>query len=420
MVLLLADDLGYQDLSVQGATDIPTPNIDRIAKDGVRFTQAYVVSPLCSASRGAIMTGRYPMRWGQEFNPGVASGPDSAFGIPHDVPILSERLKSLGYATAIFGKWHLGSSQHEVPTARGFDAFYGFLTAQHYYSNAWWAFPVRHVEHGTDLERAPPFLTGALADAAVSFIDQHAQEPFFVYVPFNAVHEPITTDPVGAPLIHGVKDPVRRAYATMVSGMDVAVGRILAALEQRGLTDHTLVIFLSDNGGPHSTGARNEPLRGVKGQMMEGGIRVPMVMKWPGMLPPRVDFPQVVSALDLVPTIMAAVGNPVHADVDGVDLLPFLQAAGPFNRAPHDTLYWRLGPERAIRAGHWKALWNSGRLATLTDLSADLGETRNLQATYPDTLARLHEGYARWEAQMQPPKWGVHAFRADRVTEAEH
>ena len=230
-------------------TDISTPNIDAIAHDGVRFTDGYMVSTLCSVSRGGILTGRYPMRWGQEFNPGPPESGDSAFGIPPEVPTLAEQLRSLGYRTAIFGKWHLGYLTPNLPTSRGFDEFYGFLGASHRY-NAKPPFRSGRLLEGTASVNEKGPLTDAFAREAVRFIGDNASRPFFLYVPFNAVHAPLEGDARRLDRVQQIENPERRTYAAVLAAMDDAVGQILKAIDDHNLRDGTLVIFVSDNGGP--------------------------------------------------------------------------------------------------------------------------------------------------------------------------
>ena len=419
VVLLVADDLGYRDLGVQGMRDIATPNIDRLAREGVRFTDGYMVSSLCSPSRAGILTGRYPERWGQELNPGRTVPSDSAFGIPQSQPLLSERLKSLGYATGIFGKWHEGYRPANLPMARGFDDFVGFLGPAQAYRQGWIPFRYSKLQRGTQLVRERSFLTDAFAREAVRFIDQRAAHPFFLYVPFNAVHEPMIDDEARIKRVSSIQDPKRRRYASILIGMDDAVGQILGALDRHGLTDNTLVFFVSDNGGPTQvTTSSNAPLRGVKGNLYEGGIRVPFIVRWPGRVPAGARYSLPVSALDVAATTVAAVGGPCCADFDGVDLLPFIR--GERGAAvPHQRLFWRMDQEVAVRDGQWKLVSMAGN-ASLYDLQTDIAEAKDVAQLHPDIVQRLTRASGEWASQMQPPKWGLANFRRRRGTSDEH
>ena len=424
IVLIVSDDLGYADIGAYGSRDIPTPNIDRIAREGIRFTDAYVSGPYCSPTRAGLMTGRYPQRFGYEFNPD--GSPD--YGLPLSEPTIADRLKAAGYRTAVFGKWHLGSAQRLHPMRRGFEEFYGFLGADHSYTN------VAHIDVGTELPdplldgtkpvSSVTYLTDTLGDRAVGYIKQHASEPFFLYLAFNAAHVPMEAPDRYLARFTNIADPQRRTYAAMVSAMDDAIGRTLAALRDYKLEEKTLVIFLNDNGGPTMptttvNGSSNSPLRGSKRQTWEGGIRVAFAMSWKGHLQAgRVDHRPIIQ-LDVLPTALAAAGVAAKAaELDGVNLLPFL--TGPAKGAPHDALYWRLGGMMAIRSGDWKLVkTRDGPLvdvdpsvlrdlseAGLYNLAEDIGETRNRAAERPEKVKELSDLWQRWNRQLSRPLWG--------------
>ena len=271
IILILADDLGYSGVGVQGCADIPTPSIDSIAKNGVRFTHGYVSAPLCSPTRAGLMTGRYQQRFGHETNPGPISQGPPDFGLSLDEPTIAERLKKLGYATGMFGKWHLGFQPQFHPTKRGFDEFYGFLGGGHSYIPGSRRMNDGSIQRGTKPVEEKDYLTDALAREALSFIDRHKSEPFFVYLPFNAVHAPMEAGQKYLDRFENIKDDLRRTHAAMLSAMDDAIGGVLNKLRELNLEEKTLVIFLSDNGGPTpQTTSSNAPLRGFKAQALEG------------------------------------------------------------------------------------------------------------------------------------------------------
>jgi arylsulfatase A-like enzyme len=423
ILLIVSDDLGYGDVGVYGSRDVPTPHIDRLARDGIRFTNAYVSGPYCSPTRAGLMTGRYPQRFGYEFNPD--GSPD--YGLPLTEPTMANRLKTARYRTALFGKWHLGSADRLHPMRRGFDEFYGFLGGDHSY------FDVADIDVGTNLPdplldgmkpaSSVTYLTDSLGDRAVSYIKQHASEPFFLYLAFNAAHTPMEAPTKYLARFPNIADPKRRTYAAMVSAMDDAIGRTLAALRDQKLEENTLVIFLNDNGGPTMptttvNGSSNGPLRGSKRQTWEGGIRVAFAMSWKGHLDTaRVDDRPVIQ-LDVLPTALAAAGVPANTtEFDGVNLLPFL--TGKTRGTPHDALYWRLGGMMAIRKGDWKLVkTRDGPLvdidpsvlrdlseAGLYNLAEDIGETRNRAAERPDKVKELGDLWQQWNRQLAKPVW---------------
>jgi arylsulfatase A-like enzyme len=361
----------------------------------------------CSPTRAGFLTGRYQQRFGHEFNPG--RGADA--GLPLQEVTLADRLKAAGYATGLVGKWHLGSAPKFNPVNRGFQEFFGFLGGAHSYFPGQGAALLR----GTQPVEEKEYLTDAFAREAVAFIDRHQQEPFFLYLAFNAVHTPMhATDQYLGRFPH-IEDKMRRTYAAMTAAMDDAVGRVLGKLRSAGLEENTLIFFFSDNGGPTMkgttiNGSRNDPLRGSKRTTLEGGIRVPFLVQWKGRLPAGKTYDQPVIALDIFPTALAAAGVEAKGDrkLDGVNLLPYLE--GKDSRPPHEALYWRMGQQMAIRKGDWKLVrtdWE-GKLSGLQlyNLAEDIGEKNDLAAKYPEKVKELESAWNRWNAELAKPLWG--------------
>ncbi|MGA2497741.1 MAG: sulfatase-like hydrolase/transferase [Tepidisphaeraceae bacterium] len=406
IVVILADDLGCGDVGYHPgcSKDVRTPNIDALAGSGAWFSAGYVCSPVCGPSRAGLLTGMYPHRSGFEFNPPPGRHKGVPAGLPTDVPTLAERLQAAGYATGMFGKWHLGEAPQFRPNARGFDEFFGFTDGSRSYWDKSRARDrdvplVRDEElvHDTD------YLTDTLAREAEGFIDRHQNESFFLYVPFNAVHSPYDDPPqMYLDRFKDVPEAGRRTMLAMIGAMDDGVGRIMARLRDSGIEERTLVFFLSDNGGAGGAkGSRNGRLRRGKGATFEGGVRIPFAVRWPVKIEPaRFDKP--VSALDITPTALALAGVKVDG-LDGVDLLPFLSGEDP--ASPHDMLCWRYGERKAIRKAHWKWV-DDGELGQgLFDLDNDPAEIHDLSAQHPEVLRDLQAEWQRWSARMKPPAW---------------
>lgn len=424
VVILLADDLGYADLGFQGGRDIPTPHLDRLARGGVRCTSGYVSGPYCSPTRAGLLTGRYQQRFGHEFNPGAHRRPQSEVGLPITEKTIADRLRSAGYATGLIGKWHLGWAPKFHPRQRGFDEFFGFLGGAHDY------FPLAgaSIQRDREIVKERDYLTDAIAREAASFIARHKAQPFLLYVAFNAVHTPMHAKDDKLSRFSSIADTPRRTYAGMLSAMDDAVGQVLGALQAHGLDDNTLIIFLSDNGGPtmRSTtinASNNAPLRGSKRTTLEGGIRVPFIVHFKGRLPAGSTYSQPVIQLDVLPTAMAAAGVDIAPDwpLDGRNLLPYLQ--GVKTEPPHETLYWRLGEQMAVRHGEWKLvrydLMADGAPAykvsnaKLYNLATDVGEARDLAAIESSKAKELESIWQAWNRQLPEPLWGPGRRRTD-------
>jgi arylsulfatase A-like enzyme len=416
VVLVMMDDLGYGDLGSYGAPDVRTPNIDRLAREGVRLTDAYANGAVCTPTRAALISGRYQQRVGLEWVLTV-SPTDRERGLPVLGTSLPALLKTNGYATGLVGKWHLGSKPEFGPNAHGFDEFYGFLGGAHsYYTNR--AEIARVGAGAPDLfENTTPveptgYLTDEITRRAVSFITRHAGGPFFLEVAYNAVHWPFQPPDrppteaelrAGRPLRQMPDDSVaatRQDYVRMLERADQGVGEILAALDQRGLTSNTLVVFTNDNGGEWLS--RNAPLFHRKGTLWEGGIRVPLILRWPGELPPGKISGQVAITMDITASILAAAGArpPASYRPDGINILPILRGKAPLLER---RLFWRRArpdhQQRAVRVGQWKLLVDASQLL-LFDLSVDPGERTDLAARRPDLVATLKRLLADWEADV--------------------
>ena len=437
ILILLADDLGYADLGVQGCRDIPTPHIDSIAKNGVRFLEAYVPAPHCVPSRKALMTGRYPQRAGPEIAGGMAPG--TATGLSLEESTLADRLRAVGYASAALGKWHLGELEKFQPQNRGFDEFYGFLAGMHDYfrdADPQWG-PIMDGRKPGKLEG---YLTDVLGDRAVEFIlrRQKTMQPWFIYLAFNAVHTPKQAREDKLKAFAHIADPKRRSYAAMLSSMDDNVGRVLAAVREAGAEKTTLIFFMSDNGGPlpgfaGDNGSLNTPLRGSKLQVWEGGIRVPFLVQWMGRLPAGRVVDGMVSSMDITATALAAAGADLKAGkpLDGLNLLPLLDGKPEPRR--HPELFFSFANQEAARVGDWKwitmpqrkppkgakaepeaaSIWPRGGLFNLRE---DIGETRDLSAGQPARLKALQDAYSRWNANVNAGTVTDHKASSEKRT----
>jgi arylsulfatase B len=450
IVILFADDLGYGELGCQGNPQIPTPHIDQLARGGIRFVHGYVAASYCSASRAGLMTGRYPARFGYDYNPTGARNLEPGVGLPPSEATLADGLRDCGYATALIGKWHLGGTARYHPLRRGFDEFFGFLHEGHFFvpssdvgvttmlrrkslpdgstrqpTAGRWTSPdgrlvlsnhMGHNEPAYDADNPiirngqpvvePSYLTEAFTREAVEFIDRNSTRPFFLYVAYNAVHSPLQApNRIVDRFRHSIPDVHRRIFAGMLASMDDSVGAILQQLRRSQVVDNTVVFFISDNGGPtRELTSSNLPLRGGKGQLYEGGIRVPFIMQWPDQLPEGRTENRPVIALDVAATALAAAKANANPMIDGVDLLPYLN--GERRGRPHQQLFWRMNYKKALRDGDWKIVRTSaGPSASweLYDLSDDPSEAHDLATSRPQVLSRLTAQWEQLNSQMQPP-----------------
>ena len=447
IIVLFADDLGYGELSCQGNPEIPTPHIDSIAANGVRFTNGYVAGPNCSPSRAGLLTGRIPTRFGYEFNPTGALNEQSGFGLPTAEVTIAETLQNAGYTTGLIGKWHQGGTADYHPFRHGFDEFFGFLHEGHYFvpppykgvttmlrrktlpggltgrwvGNKGLIYTDHMGGNEPDYDADNPitrggqpvveteYLTDALTRESVDFIDRHDDKPFLLYLAYNAVHSPLQGADAYVEKFSHIEDIHRRIFAAMLANMDDSVGAVMKQLRKSGLEENTIVFFLSDNGGPtRELTSSNLPLRGSKGQMYEGGLRVPFMMQWKGTIPSGQIYEKPVSSFDIYATA-AANSESVTApkQIEGVDLIPFVTGKNP--GTPHETLFWRQGGKTAIRHGDWKLVRMGKRLTPgkakweLYDLSKDISEETNLAEANPETLAELVSLWENMNSEMRDP-----------------
>lgn len=416
IIIFLADDLGYADVGFNGCKDIPTPHIDSIAENGARCTDGYANHPVCSPSRAGLLSGMYQHRFGFENNSGPEDYAAANFGVPRDVPMLAERLSKAGYATCMVGKWHVGFREGLRPHERGFDSSYVFHSGARTY------YPVgprqnnQLYRNGNKYDDETEYITDAFARYSVDFIDQHlksdrAKDPFFLFFSFNAVHLPLEATEKYESRFPKIASKKRKTYAGMLSAMDDGMGRVMSKVKKSGLEDNSLVFFYSDNGGPTpATTSRNDPLRGFKGQMFEGGIRIPFAMQWPGKIPAGMTFRKPIMGFDVHATALAAAGIRLTDNevIDGKNLVPFLD--GTKTGQPHDRLFWRSGGQHAARIEDWKLVKPRGGSEMLFDLSSDIGEKNDLAKSNPQKLVEMKEAYSNWSSQMEQPRW----IRQDR------
>ena len=425
IVVILADDLGYGSVSWYGS-DIPTPHIDSIARNGVGFTSGYMTAPVCNPSRPAILTGRYQQRWGKELNsqtvPPVGAARKS---LPMTEMALPAALQRLGYATGAVGKWQLGMGDGYHPLDRGFDSFFGMPSGSRFVDPSWSNARIApgHEDDGAsdstgrirglfrDREQVAldAYLTDKLGQAGVAFIEEHREEPFFLYLAFHAPHSPIQTIDKYYERFPDIENDTARIYAAMISAVDDWVGAVLKALRGHGLEERTLVIFTSDNGAAKTSdidGRRNAPLIGHKRNLYEGGIRVPYVLQWPGRVPAGQRFRHAVSSLDIVPTALAATGTdgPPNLNFDGVNLLPYV--TGEREGLPHESLVWRSGPNAAVRSGPWKLLVSESGIERLYNVEKDPSESNDLAPKHPEQVERLKRIFKKWSRDKVEPRQG--------------
>ncbi|MBL8339028.1 MAG: sulfatase-like hydrolase/transferase [Rhodoferax sp.] len=457
IVVILADDMGFNDVTTygggHGAQGAPTPAIDAIARDGVRFERGYAGSAVCTVSRAALMTGRYPWRFGVQFTPtpgafaavvgGLGSGDPNAppsiidrerarkakgfddLGMPASEQTLAELVRAQGYHTVHIGKWHLGQSTDMRPNNQGFDESLNMEGLLYWRKNApdvvnsmqdfdpidkfLWGNGRESVSFNGGKQFKPAkYLTDYFTDEAVNVIRANRNRPFLLYLAHWGIHSPLQATKEDYDALPQITDHRRRVYAAMVRSVDRSVGRVMAALREQGLADNTIVIFTSDNGAPGYIGIPevNQPYRGWKITLFEGGLRVPYVAQWPARIPAGSRYPAPVSNIDILPTVVAAAGGPLPTDrtLDGVNLLPFLAKDAPAQAAR--PLFWVDGHYRTVQDQGWKLIV-SGRPAKswLFNLNTDPTERNNLAASEPQQAARLRSLLDAHMAKMPPPLW---------------
>ncbi|MBE2282834.1 MAG: sulfatase-like hydrolase/transferase [Prosthecobacter sp.] len=430
VILIVSDDQGYPDLGCIGSKPLITPNLDKLAAEGVRGTSFYVTWPACTPSRSSILTGRYPQRnglydmvrndmvnFGHKFSAEeYAVSPEMTLGLDVREITIGDMLKKAGYATGCVGKWDMGQAKRFLPLQRGFDFFYGHgNNGIDYYTHERYGVPSLFRGNTRTEEDKGKYVTGVFRREALYFVNQHAgNKPFFLYLPFNAPHgassfpedtkegEKKKGEGVQAPEKYvamyrdTVKDERLARYCGAVTCMDEAIGALMEAVEKAGQRDNTLVIFMSDNGGSGNGG--NAPLKGSKSTMWEGGLRVPFIARWPGKLPAGKATDEFLTALELVPTLLAACGAqaPEGVKLDGFDMLPVLQGE---TKSSRKEMFWQRRSDRAARFENWKWL-ESAKGNGLYDLSTDLGEKNDLTNERPEIARMMRDRFARWRGEM--------------------
>ncbi|MFY0689923.1 MAG: sulfatase [Cyclobacteriaceae bacterium] len=425
ILFIFSDDAGYADFGFHGSEVMKTPNLDKLASQGTQFTQAYVSAAVCGPSRAGILTGKYQQRFGFEENnvPGYMSKsylPDDEMGLPLDQQTIGNYLQELGYKTALIGKWHQGNADKFHPLKRGFDYFYGFRGGARSYYPFSDENPLRRLEDRMErgfenYEESDKYLTDALVDDAISFMEHQDDQPFFIMLSFNAVHTPMHADDPDLLLFPNLTGK-RKQLAAMTFSMDRAIGRVLDKLDMLGIADNTLVIYTNDNGGPSDTNASvNHPLSGTKANHLEGGIRVPFLMRWDGVTTAGKQYDHPISTLDLLPTFVNAGGGDAEQmdGLDGVDLQPFV--SGERSERPHKTLYWKKENRGAIRDGDWKLLRFPDRPAELYNLAEDISETNDLASKYPDRVRGMYQQLFDWECTLVRPLWQLQREYEDKA-----
>ncbi len=444
IIVIIADDLGYGETGMMGHAEIPTPNIDALAAGGVRCTAGYVTSSLCSPSRAGIMTGRYQSRFGYDWNPTGKKNLLPSAGLPASETTFVRRLADAGYKTGLVGKWHLGATSEKHPLRHGFDSFYGFLHEGHYYvpgppyQNVLTMLRDTRIEKGKKVREdnlirgnyarisepaydddnpllseekeivEADYLTDAITNRAIKFVTESAQEPFCLVVSYNAVHSPMQAKNSDVETLRRIKNVQRRIFAGMLVALDRGVGRLQDTLDEQDLTRKTLVVFLSDNGGPtQELTSSNLPLRGEKGSLYEGGIRIPMVWSMPGRLPTGKVEDRAVLSLDIAATALDLAGLPADERADGKSLLNWI------NNPPHegihdgihDKLYWRMTRGRmALQMGDWKIVrQKSGSEIELYNVTDDPSESRDLAGEHPERLKHMIDEWETMDSEMATP-----------------
>jgi arylsulfatase A-like enzyme len=424
IILIYTDDQGFGDVSCYGADDLHTPNIDRMADKGVRFENWYSNSPVCSPSRAALLTGRYPQRTGLPSN--SPRGLNDEGMKPSEVTI-AEAVKEAGYTTGVCGKWHIGSNKEGRPGGQGFNYSFGFLSGcVDYYSHLmYWGqgennYPYHDLwRNNEEIWENGKYITFRIADEAINFVRNNKENPFFLYLPFNAPHYPMHAPKDYFDRFAHIQDTQRRTQAAMVSALDDSIGRVYDDVERQGLLENTMFIFISDHGpsveqrnllddsNQKYHGGSAGPYRGHKGSLFEGGIRVPAIMSWKGVLPEGKVCEEWGMTMDILPTIVNRAGGKIPTDrtIDGSDIFNMIQGNA---KSPHHEVFWGLGNQRAMRDDTWKLIMN-GRLdfeetvdekVFLCNLNDDPYEVKNVSDQNPERTKKMMERIAKWDKDM--------------------
>lgn len=404
IVIILSDDQGNADAGYQRSpSTISTPAIDKLASEGIVFTNGYASAYVCAPTRAGLLTGRYQQRFG------FYTAADSRQGMPLSEITLAEILKKEGYRTGVFGKWHLGLTEKFHPLSRGFDEFYGFLGhgAHDYFDLTCKEDPDdfhQCIYRNREIINDTGYLTDNLSTEACNFISSNAEkdQPFFLYLPFNAVHWPLQAPEEDIKKFK-TGDPDRDIQLAMIYRMDLAVGQVMETLQKEGVYENTVIFYFSDNGGAKKVKANNLPLRDFKQSVYEGGLRVPFIMSWPVNLKPSVNNEPVIS-LDIMPTICGILGIDLPNDriYDGKNILPVIN--GQLEKPLHDELYWDGNQNKwAVREGNWKMVSPKNEIYELYNLSEDLSEKNNVITQFPDQANLLKSKYENWRREMASP-----------------
>lgn len=440
VLLLVSDDQGYRDLGCFGSDQALTPHLDRLASEGIRLTNFYVTWPACTPSRGSLLTGRYPQRhgvydmirneapdYGKEYTAAeYAVTFERIGGMDTREILLPQMLQSHGYVSGIFGKWDLGVSKRFLPTSRGFDEFYGFVnTGIDYFTHERYGVPSMYHNGTPTIQDRGTYCTYLFEREAKRFLSQHHDRPFFLYVPFNAPHGASNLDPMirgaaqapdkyktmypdleegyrqtsryGKPAMSPTREHQRLEYLASITCMDAAIGNLLNMLDEYQIADNTIVIFLSDNGG--GGGSDNSPLRGGKGRLYEGGIRVPCIVRYPRKIPADSRSNQFLTSLEVFPTLLEEIGisPPAELILDGYDMMPVLAAGA---ESPRQEMFWQRQNHRAARVGDWKWV-DSPQGSGLFHLADDISEEHDLSNEHPEKLAEVQQRFAGWRDEME-------------------
>jgi arylsulfatase A-like enzyme len=398
IVVILSDDQGYADISYNPLhqSEVSTPNMDNLAREGIFFTQAYITGNVCSPTRAGLLTGRYQQR------AGIYTAGEGGNGLSLEEKIFPQYLKDAGYVSGAFGKWHLGLTPEFNPASRGFDEFYGFMGrgAHDYYrlSNA-----KDPIYRNLDKINDKGYLTTRLTEEAVDFIDNHKAEPFFLYLAYNAVHYPQQAPEEDIKLFN-TGDPDRDILMAMIKHLDMGVGEVVTKLKKEGIWENTILVFLTDNGGSEKMHANNTPLRGYKQTNYEGGVRTPFIISWPERFKGGRQISTPIVSLDILPTVLDAIGvqEPVEKSLDGKSILPVIEAS---KAELHENLFWSEGSSRgtwAVRSGDWKLVVKKEQVE-LFNLAMDVSESKDLSDKHPDIVKEMSALYDSWLEEMADP-----------------